>query len=97
MVICRASFCCNKIVRNLHIFLTKVAAKSCIYAKALGTTGVNSRYLFTYYAKYFQTLAVEKWRSFANSLPSMLELRSTKHEIAWQFNNLAYSSGLMFG
>jgi len=26
----------------------------------------------------------------------MLKLRSTLHEIAWQFNNLAYSSGLMF-
>jgi len=23
----RASFCCNKIVRNLHLFLTKVAVK----------------------------------------------------------------------
>ena len=39
----------------------------------------------------------EKWRSFFNSLPSMLELRSTVHTVAWQFNNLAYSSGLMFG
>jgi len=27
----------------------------------------------------------------------MLKLRSTLHEVAWQFNNLAYSSGLMFG
>jgi len=26
----------------------------------------------------------------------MLKLRSTVHEVAWQFNNLAYSSGLMF-
>jgi len=25
----------------------------------------------------------------------MLKLRSTVHEVAWQFNNLAYSSGLM--
>jgi len=25
----------------------------------------------------------------------MLKLRSTLHEVAWQFNNLAYSSGLM--
>jgi len=37
------------------------------------------------------------WRSFPNSLRSMLKLRSTVHEVAWQFNNLAYSSGLMFG
>jgi len=27
----------------------------------------------------------------------MLKLRSTVHEVAWEFNNLAYSSGLMFG
>jgi len=27
----------------------------------------------------------------------MLKLRSIMHEVAWQFNNLAYSSGLMFG
>jgi len=26
----------------------------------------------------------------------MSKLRSTVHEVAWQFNNLAYSSGLMF-
>jgi len=32
-----------------------------------------------------------------NSLRSLLKLRSTEHEVAWQFNNLAYSSGLMFG
>ena len=48
-------------------------------------------------AKCFQTLAVEKWPSFANSLFSMPKLRSTEHEVAWQFNNLAYRSGLMFG
>jgi len=53
--------------------------------------------LFTYNAKYFQTLSGEKWRSFANSLRGMLKLRSTLHEVAWQFNNLAYSSGVMFG
>ena len=33
-VITRASFCCNKIVRKLHLFLTEVAVKSCIYAQA---------------------------------------------------------------
>jgi len=27
----------------------------------------------------------------------MLKLRSTLHEVAWQFNYLAYSSRLMFG
>jgi len=26
----------------------------------------------------------------------MLKLRSTVHEVAWQFNSLAYSSELMF-
>jgi len=26
----------------------------------------------------------------------MLKLRSTVHEVTWKFNNLAYSSGLMF-
>ena len=56
----------------------------------------SSSDLFTSNAKYFQTLSGEKWRSFANSLFSMLKLRSTPHEVAWQFNNLAYSSGLMF-
>jgi len=58
---------------------------------------IDSSDLFTYNAKYFQTLCKEKWRSFANSLHSMLKLRSTLHEVAWQFNYLAYSSGLMFG
>jgi len=57
---------------------------------------IYSNDLFTYNAKYFQTLSGEKWRSFAKSLRSMLILRSTVHEVAWQFNNLAYSSGLMF-
>ena len=47
-------------------------------------------------AKYFQTLAEEKWRSFANSLPSILKLRSTENKVAWQFKNFVYSSGLMF-
>jgi len=52
--------------------------------------------LFSYNAKHFQAFSGEKWRSFANSLRSMLKLRPTVHEVAWQFNNLAYSSGLMF-
>jgi len=56
---------------------------------------IYSSDLFTYNAKYFQTLSGEKWRSFANSLRSMLKLRSTVHEVAWQFNNLACSSKLM--
>jgi len=57
---------------------------------------IYSSDLFTYNAKHFQTLSGEKWRSFANSWRSMLKLRSTVDELAWQFNNLAYSSGLMF-
>jgi len=38
--------------------------------------------LFTYNAKYFQTLPRENWRSFTNSLRSMLKL---VHEVAWEF------------
>jgi len=45
--------------------------------------------LFAFNAKYFQTLSREKWRSFANSLRSMLKLRSALHEVAWQFNSWA--------
>jgi len=56
---------------------------------------IYSSNLFTY-AKYFQTLSGEKWLCFAYSLRSMLKLRSTLHEVAWQFNSLAYSSVLMF-
>jgi len=37
--------------------------------------------IFTYNAEYFQTLSSEKWRSVANSLRSMLKLRSTLHEV----------------
>ena len=43
---------------------------------------IYSSDLFTYNAKYFQTLSMEKQRSFANSLRSMLKL---VHEVAWQF------------
>jgi len=43
---------------------------------------IYSSDLFTYNAKYFQTLSGEKWRSFANSLRSMLKLRSTVYEVA---------------
>ena len=93
----RESFCCNEIMRNIHLFLTKVAVKSYIYAQAFWTTMIYSSNLFTCNTKYFQTLFGEKWWSFAYSLCSMLKLRSTLHEVAWQFNNLAYSSGLMFG
>jgi len=59
---------------------------------------IYSSDLFTYRpnAKYFQTLSGEKLRSFANSLRSMLKHRSTVHEVARQFSNLAYSSELMF-
>jgi len=58
---------------------------------------IYSSDIFTYNAKYFQTLSGEKWRSFTSSLRGMLILRSTVYEVAWQFNNLAYSSGLIFG
>jgi len=57
---------------------------------------IYSSDLFTYNAKYFQTFSGEKWRSFAKSLRNMLKLCSTVHEVAWQFNNLANSSGLVF-
>ena len=80
----------------MHLLLTKVTVKSCIYAQAFQTTVIYSSDLFTYNAKSFQTLFGKKWRSFANSLRSMLKLHSTVHEVAWQFNNLAYSSGLTF-
>jgi len=59
-------------------------------------TVIYSSDLFRYNAEYFQTLSVAKWRSFAKSLRSMLKLRSTVHEVAWKFNNLAYSSRLTF-
>ena len=42
---------------------------------------IYSSDLFTYNAKYFQTLSREKWRSFINSLHSMLKL---VQEVAWQ-------------
>jgi len=56
-------------------------------------TMIYSSDLCTYNVKYFQTLSGEKWRSFANSLRNMLKLRSTLHEVAWQFKNLACISG----
>ena len=31
LIITRASFCCAKILKKLHLFLTKVALNSCIY------------------------------------------------------------------
>jgi len=45
------------------------------------TTVTYSSDLFTYNANYFQTISGKKWRSFANSLRSMLKLRSTVHEV----------------
>ena len=81
----------------MHLFLTKIAVKSCIYAQAFQTTVIYSSDLFTYNAKFFQTLFGEKWRLFANSLRGMLKIRSTLREVASQFNNLTYSSGLMLG
>jgi len=87
----RASFCCDKIVRNLHLFLTKVAFMHKHFEWQVFTQVI----CLQINAKYFQTLSGQKWRSFAHSLRSMLKLRSTLHEVSWQFNNLACSSGLI--
>ena len=67
----------------MHLFFAKVA-KSCIYSQTLKTTVIYSSDLFTYNAKYLQTLFGEKWQSFANSLRSVLKLRSTMHEVVSQ-------------
>ena len=82
-IIIRTSFCCTKKLKKFHLFLAKVA-KSCIYSQTLKTTVIYSSDLFTYNAKYLQTLLREKWRSFANSLRSMLKLRFTVHEVVSQ-------------
>jgi len=66
----------------MHLFLTKIAVQSCIYALAFQTTVIYSSDLFTYNVKYFQTLSGEKWRLFANSLRGMLKIRSTLREVA---------------
>ena len=81
--ISRASFCCIKKLKKLHLFLMKVA-KSCIYSQTLKTAEIYSSDLFTYNAKYLQRLLREKWRSFAKSLLSMLKLHSTVHEVVSQ-------------
>jgi len=92
----RASFCCNKIVRNLHLFSTKVAVKVAFIHKRFKWQ------LFTQ-AIYLQTMLnisrhyLARNSDFCQQFRSMLKLRSSLHEAAWQFNNLAYSSGLMFG
>ena len=78
----------------MYLFLTKVAIKSCIDAKAFYTAVIYSSDSFTFKR---ETLSGEKWRPLANSLRIMLKLTSTLHEVAWQSNNLAYSSGLMLG
>ena len=73
-------------MRNLHLFVTNVAVRSGIYVQASYTIVIYSSDLFAYNAKYFQALSGEKWRSFANSLRSMLKCRSTVNEVAWEFN-----------
>ena len=93
MPITRASFCYNKIVRNMHLFLTKVAFMHKDFKRQWFTQAIYLHIMLNI-SKHW--LSGEKWRSFANSLRSMLKLRSTEHEVAWQFNHLAYSSGLMF-
>ena len=50
---------------------------------------IQEIYQHNYIARYFQTLSGEKWRSFDNSFCSVLKLRSTELENAWQFNNFA--------
>ena len=57
-VITRAAFCCNKIVKNLRVFLTEIAAKSCIYAQA---TLIFPNDSFAYNPKDFQTLSGENF------------------------------------
>ena len=58
-------------------------AKSFIYAQT-HDSDLLKRFI-TYNPKYLQTLLfAEKWRSFANSLPSMQKLRSTVHEVVSQ-------------
>jgi len=81
-------------VRKIHLFLTNVTVKSSIYAQAFYMTVIYSSDLLRYNAKYFQTLSSEKCQSLANSLHSTLKLRSTLHKVAWQYDNLAYSSFL---
>ena len=79
----RASFRCTKKLKKLHLFLMKVA-KSYIYSQTSKRAEIYSSDLFTYNATYLQTLLGEKWRSFANSLRSMLNLRSTVHKVVGQ-------------
>jgi len=45
-------------------------------------TVIYSSDIFTYNAKYFQTLSGEKWWSVVKCLHSMLKLRSTLYEVA---------------
>jgi len=87
----RASFCCDKIVRNLHLFLTKVAFMHKHFEWQVFTQVI----CLQINAKYFPDIIWPEMASFASSLRSMLKLRSTLHEVSWQFNNLACSSGLI--
>jgi len=74
----RASFCCNKIVRNLHSFLTKIAAKVAFVHKHF------KWHLFTQ-AIYLQIrLNISRHYLAKNS-----DFCQKLHEVAWQFNNLA--------
>ena len=47
-------------------------------------TVIYSSDFFTCNVKYLQILFGEKWRSFAQSLPSMLKLRFKVHEVVNQ-------------
>ena len=89
ILISRASFCCITKLKKMHLFLTEVA-KICISAQTFLTTVIYSGDLFTYNAIYLKTLLGEKWRSLANSLPSMLKLRSSVHEVESQLLHPIY-------
>ena len=89
ILISTASFCCIKKLKKMHLFSTEVA-KSCISAQTFLTTVIYSGDLFTYNAIYLKTLLGEKWRSLANSLPSMLKLRSSVHEVESQLLHPIY-------
>ena len=103
-LITRATFCCSKKIKKLHLFLKKVAKVAFILKKVAKLHKTNKKnseintekvcvysalVLLTYKAKYFHTLSWANLRSLAKSLPSMLKLLSTLHEVAWHCNSLA--------
>ena len=106
-MISRATFCCTKKIKKLHLFLKKVAKVAFILKKVAKLHKTNKKnseintekvcvysalVLLTYKAKYFHSLSWANWRSLAKSLPSMLKLLSTLHEVGlpnaytWDFD-----------